>query len=182
MADPTNPEVHRRQGNPSVWSLLTVPAPEPAFFEMREVPHGEVHAHWYRASAVGETRRLLVYTPPGYERDNEKRFPVLYLLHGGSDREEAWIEVGRANVILDNLLAEGNAAPMVVVMPLSKGLSPYKTLPSGGVDRSANFKEFERTLFADVMPLVEERYRVRSDAEGRAVAGFSVGAALQKTT
>ncbi|MCP5118754.1 MAG: esterase [bacterium] len=180
MADPANPEVHQRQGNPALRSLLTVPGPEPDFFEVRDVPHGEVHAHWYRAGAVGETRRLLVYTPPGYERENEKRFPVLYLLHGGSDREEAWIETARANVILDNLLAEGNTVPMVMVTPLSKGVAPYVRLPSGGVDRTTNFEEFERTFFADVLPLVEKRYRVRSDAEGRAVAGFSVGAALSR--
>ncbi|MCP5113882.1 MAG: esterase, partial [bacterium] len=156
--DPHNPML--KTGIRSSSSVLDVPASPPAFWAMRDVPHGEVHIHHYASKATGTTRRAHVYTPPGYEA-NEKRYPVLYLLHGSGDDDSAWMSVGRAHLILDNLIARSAAEPMIVVMPFGH------TVPAANAGRGVRNKRFENDLLGDVLPLVEARYRVKTDADSR---------------
>ncbi len=161
IADPVNPfvKVWRRRS----WSMVQVPG---SFLDERNVPHGTVHVHRYPSQSLNVTRGLYVYTPPGYETAAQTRYPVLYLLHGSGDTEDAWTTVGRAHMILDNALATRRAAPMIVVMP-------YGHTP--GVERSQGRKAFEADLIGDVIPFVEKNYRVRAGACDRAIAGLSMG-------
>jgi len=164
IADPVNPfvKVWRRRS----WSMVQVPGAPATFLDEQNVPHGTVRVHRYRSQSLDVTRGLYVYTPPGYETAAETRYPVLYLLHGSGDTEDAWTIVGRANVILDNALAAQRAAPMIVVMP-------YGHTP--GVERARNRKAFETDLIGEVIPFVEKNYRVRAGSEDRAIAGLSMG-------
>lgn len=148
-------------------------------WEMANVPHGEIHHHFYRSKLVGDDRDYFVYTPPGYDPRGKQTYPVLYLLHGYSDDASAWTAVGRANVILDNLIARGKAKPMLIVMPLGYG-APEILLPnSGGYDapglREKNLDRFRETLLSEVIPRVEAEYLVKKDRDSRAIAGLSMG-------
>jgi enterochelin esterase-like enzyme len=150
-------------------------------WEIADVPHGEIHHHFYRSKVVGDQRGYFVYTPPGYNPRGKQTYPVLYLLHGYSDDANAWTAVGRANVILDNLIARGKAKPMLIVMPLGYG-APEILLPSSGgfyapgiTER--NFDRFRETLLSEVIPRVEAEYLVRKDRDSRAIAGLSMGGA-----
>jgi len=150
-------------------------------WEIADVPHGEVHHHFYRSKVVGDERGYFVYTPPGYDPRGKQTYPVLYLLHGYSDDASAWTAVGRANVILDNLIARGKAKPMLIVMPLGYG-APEILLPSsGGFEAPGitqrNFDRFRETLLAEVIPRVEAEYLVIKDRQSRAIAGLSMGGA-----
>ncbi len=147
-------------------------------WEETDVPHGEIHRHFYSSKIVGDRRDYYVYTPPNFDR--EKKYPVLYLLHGFSDTSDAWIVVGRANFILDNLIAQGKAKPMIVVMPL--GYGEPKVLNYGWGDmpaelRQRNRDKFVDTLLEEVIPQVESEYPVERSADGRAIAGLSMGGA-----
>ena len=113
--DPNNPYGQRGAGD-ATGSMFEVHAPTPTYFDPEPVPHGELHIVWYESKSVGAERSFRVYTPPGYETSKTK-YPVLYLLHGGGQNENDWSEVGRANFILDNLIAEHKAKPMLIVMP-----------------------------------------------------------------
>ena len=148
-------------------------------WEIADVSHGEIHHHFYRSKVVGDERGFFVYTPPGYDPRGKQTYPVLYLLHGYSDDANAWTAVGRANVILDNLIARGKAKPMLIVMPLGYG-APEILLPSsGGFDapgiRQRNFDRFRETLLSEVIPRVEAEYLVTKDRESRAITGLSMG-------
>jgi enterochelin esterase-like enzyme len=156
-------------------------AAAPLLWEMADVPHGEIHHHFYRSKVVGDDRGYFVYTPPGYDPRGKHTYPVLYLLHGYSDDADAWTAVGRANVILDNLIARGKAKPMLIVMPLGYG-APEILLPSsGGFDapgiRQRNFDRFRETLLSEVIPRVEAEYLVKKDRDSRAIVGLSMGGA-----
>ena len=164
VADPHN---NRPRVNMStVRSLLEVPGSTSEFFAERAVPHGQVAAVHYQSSALGVPRRMQVYTPAGYATSNQ-RYPVLYLLHGGGDNDEAWLMAGRANFILDNLIAAGKAKPMIVVMPAGH------TPPGAGGAQSPD--AFARDLMSDVVPYVEKNYRTLPGREQRAIAGLSMG-------
>jgi enterochelin esterase-like enzyme len=170
--DPNNPNL--KTGVRTTSSLIEIPAAEPTFYDPRPVPHGTVHLHLYESKSLNMARQVLVYTPPGYEKQKGK-YPVLYLLHGSGDTETGWDSVGRANVILDNLLAEGKAKPMIVVMPFGH---PEPSVGFGSIhppnpDRSA----FNRDLLEDIMPFVESTYRISAKADTRALAGLSMGGA-----
>ena len=181
IADPLNHLVFSRKAEPTVWSMLEMPAADGSmFYERRDVPHGVVHSHLYRADSLSETRRVHVYTPPGYE-STERKYPVLYLFHGGTNLADGFLVAGRVDMILDNLIAAGKAEPMIVVMPNASGKSPYLRQADGSVDRSRNFAEFEKSFFAETIPFVESKYRISRKREDHAVAGFSVGAALSRT-
>jgi enterochelin esterase family protein len=145
------------------------------------VPRGEVHHHFYKSGVVGDDRGFFVYTPPGYDPRGKQSYPVLYLLHGFSDDANAWTAVGRANVIVDNLIARGKAKPMIVVMPLGYG-APEVLAPDSGVfhDRALterNFDKFREALLKEVIPRVEGAYLVVKDRNARAIAGLSMGGA-----
>jgi enterochelin esterase family protein len=128
--DPANNQVKASSRGPGS-SVLVVPGGSRSH-ETRDVPHGSVHAHWYRSPEIGATRRFLVYVPPEYDREPSARYPVLYLLHGNGDTEEVWSEFGRANFILDNLLAERKVVPMLVVMPYGHTVPPHSSRPRPG--------------------------------------------------
>ncbi|MEZ5361685.1 MAG: alpha/beta hydrolase-fold protein [Bryobacterales bacterium] len=166
--DPRNPFPKLRAAG--VGSLLEVPGAAP--WEVRDVPHGEVRILFEKSKALnGETRWMFLYTPPGYDQNPKRKYPVLYLLHGSNDTAAGWVTVGSANYILDNLIASGKAKEMIVVMPFGHAV-PYGTPPGQGPD---NTDLFERYLKEDVMPLVESRFRVQPGSTNRAIVGLSMG-------
>jgi enterochelin esterase family protein len=142
--------------------------------DTKAVPHGAVAEVFYQSAALGRTRRMHIYTPPGYESGKE-RYPVFYLLHGAGDCDDSWTSVGRANFILDNLIASGKAKPMIVVMPAGhtnaggggRGAAPAGVAPPRD--------EFVADFVGDVLPYVEKHYRVIPDRAHRAIAGLSMG-------
>jgi len=150
-------------------------------WEISNVRRGEIHHHFYRSKVVGDERGYFVYTPPGYNPRGKQTYPVLYLLHGYSDDASAWTAVGRANVILDNLIASGKAKPMLIVMPLGYGAPGILLLGSGALRDPGigqrNFDRFRDALLTEVIPRVEAEYLVRNDRDSRAVAGLSMGGA-----
>ncbi len=159
-------------------SQVHVPGPGTLPWEVNDVPHGTIHHQFYRSAVVGDQRDFYVYTPPGYDPRAKQAYPVLYLLHGFSDDASGWTAVGRANVILDNLIAQGKAKPMLVVMPLGYG-TPEIVYPDG-LDkdpqrRRRNYDLFMQALLTEVMPQVESGYRVIKDRKARAVTGLSMG-------
>ncbi len=160
-------------------SALHVPGPSSLPWEVNEVPHGEIHHHFYKSGVARDHRDYYVYTPPNYDRAAKQSYPVLYLLHGYSDDASGWTAVGHANVILDNLIAQGRAKPMIVVMPLGYGTMEFvrPTLDSWSHTelRHENFKKFTEELLTEVMPRVESEYRITKDRKERAIAGLSMG-------
>jgi enterochelin esterase-like enzyme len=163
-------------------NFVHVPGPPSLPWELNDVPHGEVHHHFYRSEAANDQRDFYVYTPPGYDPSAKKTYPVLYLLHGYSDDASGWTAVGRANVILDNLIAQGKAKPMIVVMPLGYGTMEVIRVGWGGISnhpevREESFRKFRDALLTEVMPKVEGEYRVTTDRNSRAIAGLSMGGA-----
>jgi enterochelin esterase-like enzyme len=169
--DPKNPTI--KQGIAGLDNMVFLRGKGAEFEENREVPHGEVRKVWYRSSTLDTQRRMHVYTPPGYEGGKE-RYPVLYLLHGGGDEDSGWSTIGRAGFILDNLLAEKKAKPLLVVMPNGSLPRPAKA-PPGPAGMAAAAGRFTKELLNDVIPYVEKHYRVRAGAENRALAGLSMG-------
>ncbi len=160
-------------------NMVHVPGPASLPWEMNDVPHGEIHHHFYRSAVADDQRDYYVYTPPGYDPAAKKTYPVLYLLHGYSDDASGWTAVGRANVILDNLIAQGKAKPMIVVMPLGYGTMEIIRLGWGAWShtdvRDQNFSRFREALLTEVIPKVESEYRVTKDRNSRAIAGLSMG-------
>jgi enterochelin esterase-like enzyme len=139
------------------------------FFTPRAVPHGTIHTHTYSSTAAKDERRVLVYTPPGYETSKQD-YPILYLFHGYGDDETGWTKIGLANYILDNLIADKKAVPMLVVMTFGHPVNPP--------DRNRwedNDRLFIEDLTKTVMPLVESSYRVKKNRESRAITGLSMG-------
>jgi enterochelin esterase family protein len=172
-ADPRNQSVSESNGN--AWSVVHVPGSD--FMDTADVPHGAVARVTYHSLALGKDRRMHIYTPPGYEAGME-RYPVLYLLHGAGDSDDSWTSVGRANFILDNLIAAKKATPMIVVMPHGH-TGPFSfimpTTPSrnGPVGNG----KFEDEFVKDILPYVEKHYRVQTGQPSRALAGLSMGGA-----
>jgi len=155
----------------TIMNVLEVRGAEPMFFDGRAVPHGEVRTNWYHSRAVGALRRVSVYLPPGYDRDPQARYPVLYLLHGANLDETAWVRHGRANLIMDSLLADGKARPFIIVMPLG-----YAVPPNDPSMQSQNTGQFSRDLREDLIPFIEREYRTLTDRIHRGLFGLSMGA------
>jgi enterochelin esterase family protein len=172
MPDPSNPNLEvRRWGDTS---LFIVPSGEKALIEERRAPHGSVHVEFYDSANLDTERMVYVYTPPGYETGKLK-YPVLYLLHGNGQIEASWTWTGRANVIMDNLLADGQVKPMIVVMPYGHVPREIKTAaPAAPVNNDP--MAIEKELLTAVKPLVEAKYRVLTDRGHRAIGGLSMGA------
>jgi enterochelin esterase-like enzyme len=160
-------------------NMVHVPGPPSLPWELNDVPHGEIHHHFYRSTVAADDRDYYVYTPAGYNQAAKKTYPALYLLHGFSDDASGWTAVGRANVILDNLIAQGKAKPMIVVMPLGYGTMEFVHPARGAWShtelRDRNFETFRRALLTEVMPRVESEYRIKKDRNARAIAGLSMG-------
>lgn len=171
MIDPANP-VLKPMRNPTS-SILQVPATPPAPWDFQDVPHGAVHRHDFLGKAAGRPREMWVYTPPGYESDTSKTYPLLVLQHGSGDNQKTWVEHGKAHWILDNLIAEGKAKPMIVMMLDGH---PLGQVPRDAADRrAASMTAFRSELLDEAMPLLESRYRVSKDREQRAITGLSMG-------
>jgi len=153
--DPANAAVKTGSLPSTLASILEVRGDRPAAYDTQNVPHGDVRTHWYQSTALNRVRRLTVYTPPDYDRNLQTRYPVLYLFHGANADENAWHTLGRANAILDNLLAAASIKPFIVVMPFGYGI--------------------ETDLIPDVLPYIEARYRALADRDHRAIVGLSMG-------
>lgn len=176
--DPNN--VYLIRDVASVFNVFIVGGGKADLYKVNKVPHGTIARRWYDSPVNGSTRRITIYTPPGYETSKEK-YPVLYLLHGMGGDEEAWIALGRTSQILDNTLALGKAKPMIVVMtngnvaqeaaPGESSLGMYK--PTFQLPNTMDGK-FEET-FPDVIKFIESNYRVKADKADRAIAGLSMG-------
>jgi enterochelin esterase-like enzyme len=170
VLDPANPMIQLGERNSA--SMFEVPGDRPADYDWQAVPHGTVHINYYNSKTLGVPRRIDVYTPPGYETSRES-YPVLYLLHGSGDTEAGWTAIGRAHLILDNLIASGRAKPMIVVMPYGRARQDVYLAPFGTVNPDA--AGFEKDLLNDVIPFAEKLYRVTGRADDRAIAGLSMG-------
>jgi enterochelin esterase family protein len=154
-------------------SILEVPGTPPRIHEFNpDVPHGTVREHWYQSKSLNTRRSLHVYTPPGYDK-SRKDYPVLYLFHGAGDNDATWTALGRAQVILDNLLAQKKVVPMIVVM--TDGHASVWPPSTNAADRARGNKAFENDLIGDVMPFVESNYRTINKRESRAIIGLSMG-------
>lgn len=160
VADPNNTYIFANERFKR--SIVDIPGQTPLVHSMQQVPHGKISYRYYKSATLGTTRQLLVYTPPGFTPKGKIKYPVLYLIHGGSDTEETWTKVGRANLIADNLIAQGKAVPMIIVMP-------YANV------RPAPMSAFTQEVMNDIIPFVEANYPVATENRYRAIAGFSVG-------
>jgi enterochelin esterase family protein len=177
-ADPRNPLI--KQGIRGIDNMFWLPGDAAAFEDNQQVPHGEIRQVWYASQTLGMQRRMHVYTPPGY--DLAQRYPVLYLLHGGGDEDSGWSTIGRAGLILDNLLAAGKARPMLIVMPngslpppTPRSESESATTGDLGARRAESQNRFTDELIHDIVPTVEKSFSVRAEPIGRAIAGLSMG-------
>ena len=157
------------------YSQTTItPAPEGYDVFRESIPHGNVDSITYKSSTVGTTRKALVYTPPGFSKD--KKYPVLYLLHGIGGDEKEWFRGGHPEIILDNLYAENKVEPMIVVMPNGRAMKDDRA--TGNIfakDKVEAFATFEKDLLKNVIPHIEKNYPVIKDKEHRAIAGLSMG-------
>ena len=172
MNDPSNPLV--KTGDRSSSVMFEVKGDKPAPYDYQDVPHGTVRIDYLVSKKFNVPQMVWVYTPPGYEASNAK-YPAMYLLHGAGDTEAGWVTVGHANLILDNLIAEGKAKPMIVVMPYGRP-APSATL---NLTAPAPVTEpgitFPTDVFEDVVPFAEKTYRISAKADDRAIAGLSMG-------
>jgi enterochelin esterase-like enzyme len=171
IADPMNSSIFPNEGFQN--SMVEITGNTPLIHTIQNVPHGTLSYRYYYSPELG-IRPVVIYTPPGYEKNINVNYPVLYLLHGTTDIEETWTKVGRANIILDNLIHQGKAVPMIVVMPYGRAY-PVVSKNSGSLRTWENLQEFKKDFLINLMPFVEENYRVRKDKDYRAIAGFSGG-------
>ncbi len=178
VTDPSNPFLIRDVA--SVTNVFILGSGQVDLYRVKDIPHGTVTRRWYDSPGLKIDRRLTLYTPPGYEQSKEK-FPVLYLLHGAGGDEEAWIALGRTAQIMDNLIAEGKARPMIVVMPngnVSQDAAPgegndgfYKPQFMAPGTMNGSYEE----SFIDIVKFIETNYKVKADKANRAIAGLSMG-------
>jgi len=178
--DPQNPSVKLGFGAFPPANLVEVPGDGAVFDDAKPVPHGTVRFEIYDSKTVGALRTLWIYTPPGYDKGNQK-YPVFYLLHGSGNIDSSWVLTGRENIIMDNLIAEGKTKPMIIVNPLGYveqgvGLGPVRAADATATTgRGGQGNLFGDDLIKDVIPYVEKNYRVLKDADHRALGGLSMG-------
>jgi enterochelin esterase family protein len=180
LPDPANPQVKIGYVTSTTTSIVNVPGAAPAFHDVQDVPHGEIRTLLYKSRSNNAVREMNVYLPPGYDANPRQRYPVLYLLHGFANDHHSWHRYGRANDILDNLLASKAVKPFIVVMPLGyggasvngdgTGLPPANAGAFGG-----DFALYERDILEDIIPLIDGRYRTLANRANRAIIGFSMG-------
>ena len=177
LMDPNNPVIKPNLISPQ--NTVEIPGATPQLWDVAEVPHGVVHHHFYKSAVVGDQRDYYVYTPPGFDPKAKTKYPVFYLLHGYSDGADGWTAVGKANVILDNLIAQNKIKPMIVVMPLGYGTPEMIKLKWNAWQhpevRQQNFDNFRKALITEVIPQIESAYPVSTKREDRAIAGLSMG-------
>jgi enterochelin esterase-like enzyme len=161
-------------------SLLEIPGSPPRYDQLQNVPHGSLNIHTYVSTTLGRQRALHVYVPPEYYSQANKRFPVLYLFHGGGGSELEWPNEGRTNVILDNLIAQKKAVPMIIVIPngnIGGGPSAGPGVPASGIGMQS-YDIIEKETVNDIIPFIEKHYRTLSNRENRAIAGLSAGGGI----
>jgi enterochelin esterase family protein len=184
-ADMSDPGSRAYFGGSRYTSMVEIPEPGSTYYSIQDVPHGQVRDVWYLSKVTGSWRHAMVYLPPDYEAQAKKRYPVLYLQHGGGEDETGWIRQGRANFILDNLIAAGDAKPMIIVMAYGyarrAGAAPPDLSPATmGTPQGARAREemantFEDDLTQVLIPFVDKTYRTLADRDNRAMAGLSMG-------
>ncbi len=184
-AEVADPSSHGFFGGGKDASGVEVPEPGATYYTIQDVPHGQVREVWYNSKVTGTWRHALVYLPPGYDTQPKSRYPVLYLQHGAGEDETGWIRQGRANVILDNLLAAKSCKPMIVVMAYGyarRAGEPSRDLsaaPAGSPDRLKAMQDMAAAFGDDVtqalIPFVDASFRTQTDGDHRAMAGLSMG-------
>jgi enterochelin esterase-like enzyme len=155
-------------------SGIEIPEKGVDFFHINDVPHGEVRSRWYKSATTGKPRRIMVYTPPDYDSNPTKKYPVLYLQHGGGEDETGWSKQGHMNFIMDNLIAEKKAVPMIVVMEKGYATRANATPPAAGQGRGDG-GALEDVFIKDLIPMIDSNYRTLTDRDNRAIAGLSMG-------
>ena len=173
-SDPSNPMLGTAdRGNGA--SLLEVQGDKPSPWSLQPVPHGNIHINTYVSKTMKATRNIYVYTPPGYETSTT-RYPALYLMHGAGGSESSWVTAGRANLILDNLISEGRAKPMIIVMPYGRAgqSTTFGPAPVVVPEDQKNLT-FPNDVVPDVIEFAEKNYRIAPGADNRAIAGLSMG-------
>jgi enterochelin esterase-like enzyme len=183
MLDPGN--VHVIRDTTNYMSAVLVPGPASALYQTSRITHGTVEAVWYPSPVLKTERRMMVYTPPGYEKSTT-RYPTLYLFHGGGGDEEGWTSMGVTNVVMDNLIAQGKTKPMIVVMPnaiwndtAALEAGGVRAAPAtGGAPGGQNYDQAEEEIVKGMIPFVETRYRAITGRENRAIAGLSMGGGI----
>lgn len=182
MLDPVNPFTRRDVGN--VFSIFYVGDGVADYYQVKDVPHGNVTTTWYHSDAMQMDRRLTVYTPAAYNTQPGRRFPVLYLLHGSGGDETAWLDLGHVTRIMDNLIAEGKAEPMIVVMPngnFRKAAAPGETSENLSYKPAMSntfpgYKDGQyETSFNEIIKFTDKSFRTKADKNHRAIAGLSMG-------
>ena len=157
-------------------SGIEVPAHDQDFYALKNVPHGQVREHIYYSEVNKSMRRCFVYTPPGYDKNTKKRYPVLYLQHGGGENETGWSSQGHANLIMDNLIAEGKAKPFIIVMDNGTWTMSGPRRTEGGTWPPKGWADgFTNTLLKDIIPMIDASYRTLANQKNRAMAGLSMG-------
>ena len=151
---------------------VEIPEPGVDFYDIKDVPHGQVRMQWYYSKVTNSWRRALIYTPPDYDNNPEQRYPVFILRHGGGEDETGWVEQGRANFILDNLIAEGKTIPMIVVMDWGQAPTPDQPVH---IPSTPPPPEISEVTIKELIPMVDATYRTIPDREQRAMAGLSMG-------
>jgi enterochelin esterase family protein len=196
VADPAS-EIFRGGGGGGLSSAVEVPTGED-FYELKDVPHGEVRERWYFSKTTQAWRRTFVYTPPDYDQNTSARYPVLYLQHGGGEDERGWPVQGRVSQIMDNLIAAKEARPMLIVMERGSALKPGETpvrmrppqTPPGAAappvsgpppDFSRMFSTLDEVFVNDLIPMIDQTYRTKADRAHRAMAGLSMGGMQTRT-
>ena len=165
VADPASESFY---GMGRMASGIEIPYPGRDYYEIRNVPHGGVTMKRYFSNVTRSWRRFFIYTPPGYDQNTSESYPVLYIIHGGGEDERGWVTQGKTDIILDNLIADGEAKPMLIV-------SVDSNVPRSGFGGATFYQMFENELLKSIIPFVEENYRVKADAKNRALAGLSMG-------
>jgi predicted alpha/beta superfamily hydrolase len=154
-------------------SGIEIPAHDQDFYSLKDVPHGHVEQILFPSKSTNVSRRAFVYTPPGYEKDTKKKYPVLYLQHGWGEDENAWSNQGHANLIMDNLIADGKIKPFIIVM--TYGMTNDIRPGSPGGLRSFNIQPFQTVLLDELIPYVDANFRTIADQKHRAMGGLSMG-------
>lgn len=179
VTDPLSTHVMGNRTGSRGYLEIPGPAGKPRSDEWRDIPHGTVTQLWYQSKATGKRRGAHVYLPPGYNKKLDTKYPVVYLLHGSGDDDRHWSQLGQANVIADNLIADKKAVPMIIVMPdghPAGTVSPAASPAERTEHSERNRKLFGADLVGDLIPLVDAEYRTRNDRSSRAIVGLSMGA------
>jgi enterochelin esterase family protein len=163
-------------GTGRMCSAIDIPEAGADFYTVKDVPHGDLRQARYFSKTMNTWRRMFVYTPPGYDKEQDKKYPVLYIQHGGGEDETGWSVQGKTDIILDNLIAAGKAKPMIVVIPNGNVTVAGGARGGGGGGYSAaGMAGYADELLNNIVPFVEKTYRVAPGAENRALSGLSMG-------